>query len=107
MQEDIESDELFFNPGWFNSKEYSSYSLETGKFEQALNDPELDIFALGIYSDPIVIKRSRAIYNTLDLLGDVGGLFDGFRVIFSVLIGFVQSGVIENTLIKSLFYQKC
>ena len=55
-----------------------------------------------------VIHHNRSIYNSLDLLGDVGGLFDGLRGIGSFLITIyfrVFGNPIHPYLLKSLFLQ--
>ncbi len=36
--------------------------------------------------DPILINNSRSIYNFLDFLGDVGGLFDMLCIVATVLL---------------------
>ena len=90
MTQEVESDEYYFNPGWFSAQEYELYELKDSNIQMA---KYLDnIFELYIYADPLKVKSSRAIYNFLGFLGDVGGLFEGLRLITSALIGILSSG---------------
>ena len=38
--------------------------------------------------DPDVVDHTRDVYNLLDYLGDIGGLFDGLQYLFRAFIGF-------------------
>ena len=42
-----------------------------------------------VISDKHVVHK-RAVYNILDLIGDVGGLFDGLKYIASVFFSFIS-----------------
>ena len=75
IKEELDTEKMFFDPGWFGPESIEFYMLTD---ESA---PARDIYnpnrVIQIY---IELKdsaniRSRAIYNALDLLGDVGGLF--------------------------------
>ena len=46
----------------------------------------------------------RRIYNTLDFLGDVGGLFDGLKTIAYALIGLLTNTSLPLFLTGKLFY---
>ena len=48
--------------------------------------------------------HSRSIYNGLDLLGDVGGLFDGLKLIATPLISLLTQGGLYKRLISLLFF---
>ena len=48
---------------------------------------------------------SREIYNALDLLGDVGGLFDGLRIIGAGFVGVLSSGGLQLKLVGQLFFR--
>ena len=52
------------------------------------------------------MHHNRSIYTSLDLLGDVGGLFDALKGIFSVLITFyyyIFGDPVHSYLLKALF----
>ena len=50
------------------------------------------------------VSHSRAIYNCLDFLGDVGGLFDALRVISQSIIYLATPLSVTNYLASRLFY---
>ena len=55
-----------------------------------------------------VIHHDRSIYTFLDLLGDIGGLFDALKGIFSILITlnfYIFGDPLHSFLLKSLFYK--
>ena len=55
-------------------------------------------------ADDIELHHSKAIYNLLDFLGDVGGLSDALRLIaWGILNIFASEGMI-NSLISKVFY---
>ena len=53
-----------------------------------------------------VLNYSRAIYNTLDFLGDIGGLSDALKLIASFLVSVFAQGNMINNLISKIFYAK-
>ena len=50
------------------------------------------------------ILYSRSVYNALDFLGDVGGLFDGLKLLLGPIIGLLSQGGLSKWLISRLFY---
>ena len=48
---------------------------------------------------------SREIYNVLDFLGDVGGLFDALKIIGYALASAFGPGGLKLALIGKIFYQ--
>ena len=48
--------------------------------------------------------HSRTIYNGLDLLGDVGGLYDGLKLIAAPLISLLTQGGLYQRLVSLLFF---
>ena len=52
---------------------------------------------------PEKINIERQTYSMLEWLGDVGGLFDGLRLIFSLLIAPVASLAMKSELLISVF----
>lgn len=90
--EEVSSDEAFFNPGWFGDDYYKLYSI--GGPKPVLNfagafDSDLTIM---LYQDNNKIVHSRAIYNILDFLGDVGGLLDALKLIAGTIVGLIMRG---------------
>ena len=59
-----------------------------------------------IYSDMLKVKKSRAIYNFLGFLGDVGGLFEGLRLIMSALLSFLSSGGFIKLVVSQIFFRR-
>ena len=55
-------------------------------------------------SDTTVLNHSRAIYNILDFLGDIGGLRDALKLIASALATFFTKGRLTNLLISKIFF---
>ena len=49
------------------------------------------------------MSNHRSIYNTLDFIGDVGGLFDGLKVIGYFLVAPFSGYTFVSTLIESIF----
>ena len=50
------------------------------------------------------VLYSRAVYNVLDLVGDIGGLFDGLKAIGSVLMAPIASHNMRSFLINKLYF---
>ena len=70
-----------------------------------VNDVD-DLVALINFSlDPQEIYYTRSIYNVLDLLGDVGGLFEGLRIISYIFISIFTPLSTINYFTPRLFYQ--
>ena len=105
---DADSEESFLGLGlipsnkktWFNlgnkgePKYYAHYDKDKLLFSAA--------FSLG--RDATFYKRS--IYNSLDLLGDIGGLFDALKGISSFIVAFyfnVFGDPIQSYLLTALF----
>ena len=84
-------------------------------FELASPEPEIlslidtpMIFSAAFTLHNDVLHHNRSIYNSLDLLGDVGGLFDALRGIGSFLIAIyfrVFGNPIHSYLLRKLFIQ--
>lgn len=50
------------------------------------------------------VYHSRAIYNVLDFLGDIGGLRDALKLIASILVGLFGSEGLKNKLLSKNFF---
>ena len=59
---------------------------------------------LDFYVDTTIRLQNRSIYNGLDLLGDVGGLYDGLKLVLGGLISLLTQGGVAVRIINSLFY---
>ena len=89
----IESDEYFFNPGWFREKTNSIFTI----LQQPRQDTSslfstknlLGGFQVSLHPDVEIHKRS--IYNALDFLGDVGGLQEALLRLGSIFLFFFGS----------------
>ena len=85
QKETIESDDLLFNPGWFPSAEKTIFSLNDDGKKHAVEDSNVINFVT-FSADLKVLNHSRAIYNVLDFLGDIGGLSDALKLIASFFV---------------------
>lgn len=95
---------MFFNTGWFDNESYEIYRLEdANESTRDAQNPE-SIIEIMIFAKGDVQFRSRAIYNALDLLGDVGGLFDALKLLAQALISLIGQGGLSTYLIGKLFY---
>ena len=80
----MDSDELFYNPGWFASTEKSIFSWD---FKTTDLGAERDLIGGAVFQmDPHVYIHERSVYNYLDLLGDVGGLKEALYLISSFIL---------------------
>ena len=50
-----------------------------------------------------MIKIERATYSALDWLGDVGGLFDGLKIIASLLVAPISALAANDILLTQVF----
>ena len=69
-------------------------------------DPENIFFSLELDLDSDIMQHNRSVYTFLDYLGDVGGLFDALKGIFSLVVTFYFSlfgSPLKEFLLKSLF----
>ena len=58
------------------------------------------------YQDSHKIVHSRAIYNILDFLGDVGGLLDALKLIAGTIVGLILRDNLTGKLVSLLFFFK-
>ena len=75
----IESEEQFFNPGWFNPTDHRFFSLTKGGRRPIIDSDSVGGLHIEMDIDQTIYKRS--IYNALDFLGDVGGLKEALNQI--------------------------
>lgn len=103
---EIKSSQRFLNPGWFTSTEESFYELGVGPWNLAGgNSGGKEMLRMSIWAPEVTVIHSREIYNALDFLGDVGGLFDGLRLIGAgVFTLFGPGGLQLSFLIGKIFY---
>ena len=57
-----------------------------------------------IWAPEATVIHSREIYNALDFLGDVGGLFDGLKLIGAGFVALFGPGGLQLSLIGKFFY---
>ena len=89
----IESNQRFLNPGWFSPSEDSFFSVEGGPWEIAGtgNSASQEKLIIQVWAPQETSIYSREIYNVLDFLGDIGGLFDALKIIGASIIGIFGS----------------
>ena len=64
-----------------------------------------DNIAFVVFSlDSNEIHHSRTIYNALDFVGDVGGLYDGLRIVAETFVRIFSPLSLSNFLISRLFF---
>lgn len=61
---------------------------------------------LELYAPGEVIVHARSIYNALDFLGDVGGLFDALKLIGAAIVSVFGTSGLHLSLVGSLFFRK-
>ena len=105
VPETIESDEIFFNPGWFPFKEKTLYRVEESKSKLPIENENI-LRTIFVTAATERIESSRSIYNLLDFLGDVGGLREAFRLISGSILGLIGQGGLAQHLLKRLFYKE-
>ena len=100
QEHQVDSDELFFNPGWFDSTEKSIYSWNTS----TRKDQSRSAGGAILQVNPDVVINKRSVYNMLDLLGDVGGLKEALYLLSSFIL-FVcgQRDRISSYLIQEVY----
>ena len=75
-----------------------------GKFSTVPRNP--NTIAMAIFGlDKTLLNNSRAIYNALDFLGDVGGLSDALKIISWFLVSFFGTGGFSTQLRSKIFYE--
>ena len=79
----MESEESFDGLG-LNVREETFYPVSIEQANFKLEDDVLGGFIVTTSMD--TTQHTRAIYSTLDFLGDVGGLFDMLRLVAQVLL---------------------
>ena len=105
MPENIDTDENFFNIGWFSSKKMTLYSAEEAENDFLPWKPNT-LKGVWVFCGTKSTEHSRSIYNVLNFLGDVGGLREAFKTIFGVAIGLYNQASLATFLLKSIFFKK-
>ena len=59
-----------------------------------------------IFADLLKVKKSRQIYNFLDFLGDVGGLYEGLMLLLSALFSLLSAGGLMRWLVSQIFFRR-
>ena len=66
-----------------------------------------DIHMSIIYERDLNLYRiDREIYNILDLIGDVGGLYQGISIISIFILGFFNYLTFDNYMVSQLFRKR-
>ena len=68
-------------------------------------DPGM-LFSIELILEKDVIHHDRSVYTLLDLLGDVGGLFDALKGISSIIVGLyfnIFGNPMHEYLLKAIF----
>lgn len=104
----IESDEGMWSIGFGNPAEIAAYHIVSGtqhRFYHVNYEAAGLVFGYQYGVSSHQTKHIRTVYKVLDLLGDVGGLFDAFSLIGQSLITLVAGGRLSNYLNSQLFYR--
>ena len=65
--------------------------------------PDIDVFEARFTLSSKQIKKTRKVYQLLDMIGDIGGFSDAIFMIFEFLMGSYAPGLFMSSLIKSLY----
>ena len=60
-------------------------------------------FAITIEMNLDLLVTERTVYSFLDFLGNIGGLYDGLRLIFGLVVAFWNYNFYNSFLINYLF----
>ena len=102
----ISSSTYLVNPGWFSPTEQSFFSMSEGPVEYSASpSPSGSLFGYLVYAPKETVQHGREIYNFLDLLGDVGGLFDGLKLIGAGIVSVLSAGGLQLKLVGNLFFR--
>jgi hypothetical protein len=101
-QANLQSDETFFNPGWFDytNKDFLETKFDN-KDEPANKQTPLKLMVL---LDNQSISYTRNIQSVLNWLGDIGGLNDALRLVGQFLVSLLIPGSLMNSLLSRLFF---
>ena len=105
QRQHLESDHRFFNPGWFSANEVTIYQVKNFDASFPISKDELVAY-INFSLDTQQINYSRKIYNALDLIGDVGGLFEGLKVVAYLTMSLFTPLRITNFFISKLYFTK-
>ena len=89
-----------------NKKTWFELASDEPRIVKIIDSDLIFTAAFSLHSD--VLHHNRSIYNSLDLLGDVGGLFDALKGIGTFLIAIyfrVFGNPIHSYLLRKLFIQ--
>ena len=107
-QFNADSEESFLGLGLFPSNKKIWFNLRNkGEVKKSEHyNKERLFFSAGFSLDSDVTFYKRSIYTTLDLLGDIGGLFDALKGISSFIVAFyfnIFGDPIQSYLLTALF----
>ena len=75
----------------------------TSKWPTKENNTKFKFDSFYFQMNPTMIKIERATYSALDWLGDVGGLFDGLKIIASLLVAPISALAANDILLTQVF----
>ena len=86
---------------------YDVHDMQTERKAKVLNLVDGDrLFKIKFTIDADIKKYTRQIYSGLDLIGDVGGLLDGLRLLGYMILGvlqFIFGSTFESYLLNKLY----
>ena len=105
MKSQVTSKENLLGISLLQSEVETTYYTVVDPIENASDNEMIPVQILFTTSDRIQFDE-RSIYNTLDMLGDIGGLFDALCVICTVflfLLSLITKSGPHNYIIKRVF----
>ena len=96
------SDERYPTFGFGKSREFNYLNFDNNYVIQESNRPGL-YFELTFSLSRKVFVQNRIVYNVLDMLGDVGGLFEILQIGLSVFCGFYARNLFLISQVTSFF----
>ena len=104
---EADSEESYLGLGLMknNQRTWFDYKSKEPEIESGY-DPDNILFSVEYLLERDVLIHNRSIYTALDLLGDVGGLFDALKGISTLVVAFyfqIFGSPIDEYLLKSMF----
>jgi len=80
--------------------------LNTRSYEDSVKDDEDPLIEIFIRYDPKFEVYERKIYSVLELLGDIGGLWQSLFIIGYVGVNFIAYRIFVASLLKQIYHVK-
>ena len=96
------SDDRYPSFGFGKSRELNYLNFDSNYVTEEQNHPGI-YFEVTFNLSRKVFVQNRLVYNILDMLGDIGGLFEILQIFLSVFIGFFARNFFQMSQISTFF----